>query len=124
MVMLELLAGGHPLDEPHEVEPRGAGGVKRDERLHAEQRPFMPLDVLAQRLMDFGPEQVELAALDQPEAVVSILKRALERDPEKRYPSGAELRDDLRAWLHGLPVPYSPDVAVEEVAAARPARSR
>jgi serine/threonine-protein kinase len=115
MVMLELLTGSHPLDDPHEVVPQRSAGGGRDERLRAEQRPWLPLDVLAQRLMSFSPEQVELAALDQPEAVVTILKHALERDPEQRYPSGAELRDDLRAYLARLPVSYSPEVAVEEV---------
>jgi eukaryotic-like serine/threonine-protein kinase len=115
MVMLELLTGNHPLDDPHEVTPQQSAGRDCDERLRAEQRPWLPLDVLAQRLMSFSPEQVELAALDQPGAVLSILKRALERDPEKRYPSGAELRDDLCAYLAQLPVRYSPEVAVEEV---------
>ncbi|MGZ3457222.1 MAG: serine/threonine protein kinase [Archangium sp.] len=130
MVMLELLAGAHPLDDPYEVMPQPSADAGCAKRLQAEQRPWLPLDVLAQRLMDFSPEQVELEALDQPDAVIAILKRALERDPEKRYQSGAEMRDDLDAYLTRLPVPYSPDVAVEEVrhlrdqarAAARRAR--
>lgn len=115
MVMLELLMGSHPLDDPHEAALQPPAEVHRERRLRAEQRPWLPLDVLAQRLMDFSPEQVELAALEQPEPVVAILKRALERDPDNRYSSGAELRDDLHLWLASLPVPYSPDVAVEEV---------
>ncbi|HYO53450.1 serine/threonine protein kinase [Archangium sp.] len=115
MVMLELLMGSHPLDDPYEVVPQPPTGVSHEERLQAEQRPWLPLDVLAQRLMSFSPEQVELAALEQPDAVVAILKRALEREPEKRYQTGAEMRDDLYAYLNSLPVPYSPEAAVEEV---------
>lgn len=115
MVMLEMLTGHHPLDDPYEASPPPPAEVRREKRLQAEQRPWLPLDVLAQRLTDLSPEQVELAALEQPEPVVAILKRALEQDPGKRYASGAEMRDELYAWLDSLPVPYSPDVAVEEV---------
>jgi serine/threonine-protein kinase len=115
LMMLELMMGHHPLDDPYDASLQTPAGVRCEKRLRAEQQPWLPLDVLAQRLLDFSPEQVELAALEQPEPVVAILKRALEQDPGKRYASGAELRDDLHAWLHGLPVPYSPDVAVEEV---------
>lgn len=115
MVMLELLMGHHPLDDPYDASLQTPTGVRCEKRLRAEQRPWLPLDVLAQRLLDLSPEQVEMAALEQPEPVVAILKRTLEQDPGNRYASGAELRDDLDAWLDSLPVPYSPDVAVEEV---------
>ena len=115
MVMLELLTGRHPFDDPEEVMPRHPARGDDTRCLQAAHPSWLPLDVLAQRLMEFGPEQVELAALDQPDAVVAILERALERDPEKRYQTGAEMRDDLLAYLDGLRVPYTPDVAVEEV---------
>jgi serine/threonine-protein kinase len=115
LLLLELLGGSHPLDDPYESVLVTAPGVEGGRRLRAEQPSWLPLEELAQRLKDFGPEQVELAALGQPEAVVAILKRALERDPEKRYQRGAELRGELLAYLESLPVPYGPEVAVEEV---------
>jgi serine/threonine-protein kinase len=114
LLLLELLAGSHPLDDPYELVPTPSTPLAGNPRLRLEQPSWLPLEVLCQRLEDFSPEQVELAALGQPEAVVSLLKRALEREPEKRYQRGAEMRDELLAYLDSLPVPYSPQVAVEE----------
>src|SRR5690606_9741928 len=34
----------------------------------------------------------------------SIVLRAMQPDPERRYPTVAALADDLRAWLDGRPV--------------------
>jgi serine/threonine-protein kinase len=114
LVLLELLTGRHPLDDPDELGSTPSAERAGGPRLRAAQSSWLPLDVLVQRLRELTPEQVELAALGQPEAVVAILKRALEHEPEKRYQRGAEMREELLAYLHGLPVPYSPLVAVEE----------
>jgi serine/threonine-protein kinase len=114
LVLLELLTGRHPLDDPDDFVSAPPGERVGGRRLRAAQPSWLPLDVLVQRLEDLGPEQVELAALGQPETVVAILQRALEREPAKRYQRGAEMREELLTYLHGLPVPYSPQVAAEE----------
>jgi serine/threonine-protein kinase len=111
MVLLELLLGRHPLDDPDEVTPPSSTGTP----FTAEQPSWLPLDVLGTRLLALGPEAVERAARGVPEAVVSILKQALRHNPEQRYPTGGRMRDDLRAWLASLPVPYTPEDAVAEV---------
>jgi serine/threonine-protein kinase len=37
---------------------------------------------------------------DLPESLEKILMRALERDPDRRYPTAAAMRDELQAWLN------------------------
>lgn len=115
LLLMELLTGRHPLDDPEALDSESSAERVDSPRLRAAQSSWMPLDTLTQRLRELGPEQVELATLGQPDAVVAILKRALEREPDKRYQRGAEMREELVAYLHGLPVPYGPLVAVEEV---------
>jgi serine/threonine-protein kinase len=114
LLLMELLTGRHPLDDPEALDSEPSAERVDNSRLRAAQSSWMPLDTLVQRLRELGPEQVELATLGQPDAVVAILKRALEREPDKRYQRGAEMREELLAYLHGLPVPYGPLVAVEE----------
>ena len=41
----------------------------------------------------------------------SITLKALRKEPERRYPTVAALRDDLRRWREGLPVEARPDSA-------------
>jgi serine/threonine-protein kinase len=112
MVLLELLLGRHPLDDPDDVTPLSS---TESGPFKAEQPSWLPLDVLGARLLAFGPEAVERAARGAPAPVVAILKQALRHDPEQRYPTGGRMRDALRAWLASLPAPYTPEVAVEEV---------
>jgi serine/threonine protein kinase len=115
LLLLELLTGRHPLDDPYALALAPPTEPVDGPRLRASQSSWLPLGALVQRLAEFGPEEVELATLGQPEAVVALLKHALEREPAKRYQRGAQMREDLLAYLHSLPVPYGPQVAVEEV---------
>ena len=39
------------------------------------------------------------------DALRAVLRRAIEREPARRWPSAAEFRDELRRWLAPVPVP-------------------
>jgi eukaryotic-like serine/threonine-protein kinase len=90
---------------------------------------------VAQRHMTDAPEPIRSSVPDAPEALERIVLRCLEKRPSDRYPTAAELEEDLRlvqagdtpAWL--LPadataaLPSDPPAANETVvltAAARP----
>src|SRR6218665_2985241 len=53
---------------------------------------------LADRILHFGPEDVERVARDVPEPLKRILHKALRPHPDDRYQSGGELRAELCAW--------------------------
>ena len=42
-------------------------------------------------------------APDAPPALVAVLERVLQRDPDERYPSAEEMRDAITAWLDERP---------------------
>jgi serine/threonine-protein kinase len=42
-------------------------------------------------------------APDAPRALVAVLERALQRDPDERFPSAEEMRDAITAWLDEQP---------------------
>jgi len=115
LVLLELFAGRHPLDDPYAVTPVSSTGAFLGSPFTAEQPSWLPLDLLGERLLALSPEAVEQAARGVPAPLVSILKQALQRNPEQRYPTAGRMREDLRAWLAALPAPYTPEVAVEDV---------
>ncbi|QRK09166.1 serine/threonine protein kinase [Archangium violaceum] len=117
LVLLEMIAGHHPLDPPDVLPPevsrralRLVSGVK------AEQSAWASIEVLADRLLRFGPEDVERIAQQAPAPLKKIALRALQRDPAERYQSAAELRDDLRAYLRSLGQPFGATEAAAELA--------
>jgi serine/threonine-protein kinase len=73
---------------------------------------------VGKRLFRGRPEQVMRLVLDEPierpsavrpdypRYLEAIVMQALERDPERRYQSARQLRDDLRAWLRDESQPH------------------
>ncbi|HYO70446.1 MAG TPA: serine/threonine-protein kinase [Archangium sp.] len=117
LVLLEMIAGNHPLDPqdvlPPEVSRRAlrlVSGVK------AEHSAWASIEVLADRLMRFGPEDVERIAHKAPAPLKQVAHRALRSDPAERYQSAAEMRDDLRAYLRSLRQPFGASEAAAELA--------
>jgi formylglycine-generating enzyme required for sulfatase activity/serine/threonine protein kinase len=51
------------------------------------------------RARESAPEPLANLRRDVPEELVAICERAMERDPERRYPDTLALADDLRAFL-------------------------
>ncbi|WP_052518681.1 serine/threonine-protein kinase [Archangium violaceum] len=117
LVLLEIIAGSHPLDPqdvlPSEVSRRAlrlVSGVK------AEHSAWASIEVLADRLLRFGPDDVERIARQAPAPLKQIAHRALRSDPSERYQSAAEMRDDLRAYLRSLRQPFGATEAAAELA--------
>ncbi len=51
-----------------------------------------------------------------PAPLKQVVHRALRSNPAERYPSAAELRDELRAYLRGLRQPFGAPEAAAELA--------
>jgi serine/threonine-protein kinase len=98
LVLLEMLLARYPLDPPdrlwEDLDERFPPGVR------AERSSLLPLETLANRVLHFGPEEVEHAAKDLPAALQKIVARALRQNPAERYPSADDMRYDLRDFLH------------------------
>src|SRR5262249_28128734 len=47
-------------------------------------------------------------------ATAAIVRRYLEPDPERRYASASQLRDDLKTQLHNQPLRYTPEPSLRE----------
>jgi serine/threonine-protein kinase len=54
---------------------------------------------LADRILRFGPEDVERVAGGVPEPLKRILHKALRSNPDDRYQTGLEMQEDLVKWL-------------------------
>jgi eukaryotic-like serine/threonine-protein kinase len=110
-----MIAGHHPLDPPDVLPPKVS---KRALRLvsgvKVEHSAWASIEVLADRLLRFGPEDVERIAHKAPAPLKKVVLRALQSDPTRRYQSAAEMRDELRAYLAGLQRSFSaPESAAE-----------
>jgi eukaryotic-like serine/threonine-protein kinase len=118
LVLLEVLTGQHPLDPPDERQaPLESPEVARYNASVRTERPtWTRVGNLADRIMRFGPEEVERAARAVPQGLKQILHRALRANPEERYPTGAEMRDALRDWLRGLGRPFGREELAAELA--------
>jgi serine/threonine-protein kinase len=96
LVLLEMLTAKYPLDPlgllPERPATRFPPGIR------TERPTWIGLDVLANRVLRFGTEEVTRATGFVPEPLRAILIRALAADPGQRYQT-AELRDDLRGYL-------------------------
>jgi serine/threonine-protein kinase len=118
MVLLEVLSGQHPLDPGDLNLPPGESpeAARYNARVHAERTTWASVGEMADRIQRFGPEDVERGAQEVPEGLKRILHKALRRNPDDRYTTGAEMRDALRDWLHGQGTPFGRKQAAEELA--------
>ncbi|HLM46283.1 MAG TPA: protein kinase [Myxococcaceae bacterium] len=114
LVLLEMLVASYPLDPPdvlwRDVKRRFPAEVR------SEVHTFIKLETLADRVLHFGPEEVQRVAEDMPVPLRRIVSTARRPNPDERYPSADKLRDELRAYLGGLPQPYGAKEAEEELA--------
>lgn len=99
LVLLEMLLARYPLDPPDElwtsVETRLQSGLRIE---HASS--LLPLEVLAFRVLHFGPEEVQRTAAELPEPLQRVLAKALCPEPAERYETAGQMRDELRDFLH------------------------
>ncbi|WPB80945.1 serine/threonine-protein kinase [Archangium violaceum] len=101
MVLLEMLSGQYPLDSPDERLPFRETPEANwyNARVRAERPTWTSVGELAERVLTFGPEDVERVARKVPEQLKGILHKALRAHPDDRYQTGGEMRDELCAWL-------------------------
>ena len=114
LVLLEMLLSRYPLDPPdtlwEDLEQRFPPEVR------AERSTLLPLETLADRVLHFGPEEVERATGELPAPLRKIVTRALRPHPAERYPSADDMRYDLRDFLHARPGrPYGAKEAEAEL---------
>jgi serine/threonine-protein kinase len=97
LVLLEMLLARYPLDPPdtlwEDLEQRFPPEVR------AERSTLLPLETLANRVLHFGPEEVERANRELPAPLRKIVTRALRPHPAERYASADDMRYDLRDFL-------------------------
>ncbi|MGZ3459460.1 MAG: serine/threonine protein kinase [Archangium sp.] len=119
MVLLEMLSGQYPLDPPDVNLPDGESpeATRYNARVRAERRTWTSAGELADRILRFGPENVERVARKVPEPLKRILHKALRAHPDDRYQSGGEMRDELHAWLNGQGKPFGLSEAAAELGA-------
>jgi serine/threonine-protein kinase len=117
LVLLELLSGQSPLDPPEVAQPTEESPevTRYNARVRTECPTWTSGGQLADRIQRFGPEDVERVARGVPGQLKRILHKALRGNPEDRYQTGAELREDLRAYLR-LGRPFGAAEAAAELA--------
>ncbi|HYO53852.1 serine/threonine-protein kinase [Archangium sp.] len=103
MVLLEMLSGQYPLDSPNVNLPfrESSEVVRYNARVRAERPTWTSAGELADRILGFGPNDVERVARKVPEPLKRILHKALRGNPDDRHRNGGEMRDELCAWLSG-----------------------
>jgi eukaryotic-like serine/threonine-protein kinase len=117
LVLLEMSAGHHPLDPPDVLSPKvSRRALQLVSGVRAEHSAWASIAVLAERLLRFGPEDVERIARQAPAPLKKVVLRALQSDPAERYQSAAEMRDELRAYLASLRQPFGARGAAAELA--------
>jgi eukaryotic-like serine/threonine-protein kinase len=108
-VGLSHTAAGSVVGTPHYMSPEQAAGAEVDERtdvyalgamlyhVMAGRPPFadLPASAVITAVRDRSPAPLAEADPEIPVAQVQLVERAMARDPEDRYRSAAELRDDL-----------------------------
>ncbi|MFE8599818.1 serine/threonine-protein kinase [Archangium violaceum] len=117
MVLLEMLSGQYPLDPPDVNVPySGSSAVSRyNVRVRPERPTWTSAGELADRILSFGPDDVERVAAQVPEPLKCILHKALHAHPDDRYQTGGEMRDELRAWLSNQGKPFGLSEATAEL---------
>jgi serine/threonine protein kinase len=117
LVLLEMIAGHHPLDPPDVLPPKVSNrALQLVSGVRVEHSAWASIEVLADRLLRFGPEDVERIAQQAPAPLKKVALRALQSDPTKRFQSAAEMRDELRAYLASLRRPFGAPEAAAELA--------
>jgi len=113
VLLYELLAGSLPIEAPRGMEDL-PGFLQR----LAEQSPELASVRVATSSRETASELARKRSTGPPglarelrDNVDWILKRALEKDPEHRYATVAEMARDIRAHLRGDPVSAGPDSA-------------
>jgi serine/threonine-protein kinase len=76
-----------------------------------------PVAVAYQHVRE-DPEPPSGKKLDLSGAVDAIVLKAMAKNPDNRYQSAAEMREDIERWLSGRPVRATPLLAPETMAAA------
>ena len=111
VVLYELLAGALPFD-PGTLREAGIEEIRRSIREDEPHRPSTRIAALPAEAAARAAErrQMEVGALRRRVSgdLDWITMRALEKDPEHRYGSVAELADDIRRHLHHEPVLAGP----------------
>jgi serine/threonine-protein kinase len=117
MVLLEMLSGQYPLDPSDVNMPPGesADVLRYNARMRAERPTWTSAGELADRILRFGPEDVERLAQRVPEPLKRILHKVLCGNPDDRYQTGGEMREELRAWLNNQGKRFGPARAAEEL---------
>jgi len=106
---------GTPVGTPAYMSPEQARGESVDERAdvyglgallyhvlsgHAPFSGFSPKDVLAQVIGDPPPSLIERMP-ELPTDLVTIVQKAMMRDPAERYPTAKDMAEDLRRFAAG-----------------------
>ncbi|MFE8597331.1 serine/threonine protein kinase [Archangium violaceum] len=117
MLLLEMLSGQYPLDPPDVNVPfSGSSEVSRtNARVRPERPSWTSPGELANRILSFGPDDVERVACKVPESLRLILHKALHAHPDDRFQTAGEMRDELRAWLNGQGKPFGLSEAAAEL---------
>jgi serine/threonine-protein kinase len=113
MVLLEMLSGQYPLDPPDVNVPftESSEVVRYNAGVRPERPSWTSPGELADRILSFGPDDVERVACEVPEPLKGILHKALNAHPDDRYQTGGEMRDELRAWLNSQGKRFGPSEA-------------
>ena len=97
LVLLEMLLARYPLDPPDTVWPDVEKRFPPEVR--GERSSPLALETLANRVLDFGPEEVRRVAEELPEPLRRIVAKSLHPEPDERYETAGRMRDELRAFL-------------------------
>jgi len=97
LVLLEMLTAKYPLDPLGLVPNRPA--TRFPQGLRTEHPTWIGLEVLFNRVLSFGPEEIERETELVPEPLREVLRKALQPSPDNRYRTAADMRDDLRFYL-------------------------
>ncbi|MEM7048032.1 MAG: serine/threonine-protein kinase [Acidobacteriota bacterium] len=105
ILLFELLTGQRPYDRPQGTWSELVRSVEAE----AMKRP--------EQILDGAPVEVAQLRSTTPAALIralrgdltTILTKALQRDPERRYPSVDRLAEDLRLFRQGRPIWAQPD---------------
>ena len=114
LVLLEMLLAHHPLDAPHRLY-EDTGHLSAGFR--AERSSWLRLELLADRLRHFSPEEMIDESHAVPDPLRAILANALRVAPEERYATAGAMGAALRAWLASRPKPFVARKAGTEIAA-------
>jgi serine/threonine-protein kinase len=114
LVLLEMLTNRHLYDPPDERPATFLQKVMASYRANMQQGMMYP-EQLALRAAALRPHDVQREARNVPEALRTVLDRALRVAPSERYATAAEMRDALRAALAQLAPHYGRRELLEEL---------